>query len=202
MKNMKKLKYDGIDLLQAAHRAVALVRGIIWSAYAKVLLKNFRCGSSMSCFGWPKLHYRNGSISLGSFCHFGSGVLKAGPNGSLIVGDRVMLNSGFVITSDEMVTIGNDVMIGEYVSIRDSDHTYSDIEIPMNQQGITTSPVKIEDDVWVGRGAAILKGVTVGRGAIVAANSLVNKNVEPFSIVGGVPAKQISSRVLTKEISA
>ena len=57
-----------------------------------------------------------------------------------------------------------------------------------------TSPIVIEDDVWIGHGAVILKGVTLGQGSIVAAAAVVTKNVSPYSIVGGIPAKPIGSR--------
>jgi acetyltransferase-like isoleucine patch superfamily enzyme len=64
----------------------------------------------------------------------------------------------------------------------------------MFKQGIITSPIIVCDDVWVGYGVSILKGVTIGTGAIIAAGSVVTKNVPPYSIVGGVPAKIIKMR--------
>ena len=86
------------------------------------------------------------------------------------------------------VTIGNDCLIGEYVSIRDADHG-TEPGTPMRSQAHASAPIVIGDDVWIARGAVILKGVTIGSGAVVAANSVVNRDVEPNSIVGGVPAR-------------
>ncbi|MBI5750778.1 MAG: acyltransferase [Hydrogenophilales bacterium] len=86
-------------------------------------------------------------------------------------------------------------MIAQAVTIRDTDHGFDDVSIPMKSQGINTRPVKIEDDVWIGHGAIILRGVTIGAGAVVAAGALVNKDVPPYAIVGGVPAKVIRMRV-------
>ncbi|MBI5557979.1 MAG: acyltransferase [Deltaproteobacteria bacterium] len=85
-------------------------------------------------------------------------------------------------------------MIGPAVSIRDTDHVFSSTGIPMMEQGVDVSPVTIEDDVWIGHGAVILRGVTLGKGSIIAASAVVTKDVSPYSIVGGIPAKIIGSR--------
>ena len=95
---------------------------------------------------------------------------------------------------NERITIGQNVMIADAVSIRDTDHKHADIDTPMLKQGIITAPVIVDDNVWIGYGVSILKGVTVGTGAIISAGSVVTKNVAPYSIVGGVPAKIIRMR--------
>ncbi|MBT8255235.1 MAG: acyltransferase [Bacteroidia bacterium] len=82
-------------------------------------------------------------------------------------------------------------MIADAVSIRDTDHNFQDDSIPMNKQGFSTAPVKIMDNVWLGYGAVITKGVTIGSGAIVGANAVVTSDVPENAIVGGVPAKII-----------
>ncbi len=96
---------------------------------------------------------------------------------------------------NEMINIGKNVMIAAHVSIRDTDHQFADISLPMKSQGIVTSKIIIEDDVWIGHGAVILKGVKIGKGSIIAAGAVVTKNVENYTIVGGVPAKVIRSRL-------
>lgn len=85
-------------------------------------------------------------------------------------------------------------MIADAVSIRDTDHNHNDLNVAMINQGITTSPVIVGDDVWIGYGATILKGVEIGNGAIIAAGAVVTSNVAPYTIVGGVPAKIIKTR--------
>jgi acetyltransferase-like isoleucine patch superfamily enzyme len=85
-------------------------------------------------------------------------------------------------------------MIAQLVSIRDTDHGYKRMDIPMNQQGIETDSVAIGNDVWIGHGVLITKGVTIGEGAIVAGGAVVTKDVPAFTIVGGVPAKLIKQR--------
>lgn len=124
----------------------------------------------------------------------GAGTIIQG-TGSLLIGERTYINEYCVIGCNDEITVGRDVMISPYVTIRDTDHAFERTDIPMNRQGITTAPIHIGDDVWIGHGAAILKGVTVGTGAIVAAGAVVTRDVAPYDIVGGVPAKRIGSRL-------
>lgn len=110
------------------------------------------------------------------------------------IGNNSFIGSYSVIGANELVKIGANVMIAQAVSIRDTDHAFSDLTIPMIEQGISTAPVIIEDDVWVGYGAVITKGVRIGKGSIIAANAVVTKDVEPYSIMGGVPARLLKKR--------
>jgi len=73
-------------------------------------------------------------------------------------------------------------------------HAYRDRAIPIREQGILTKPVTIGDDVWIGTNAVITPGVHIGHGAVVGANAVVTKDVEPYAIVGGVPAQVIGFR--------
>lgn len=92
--------------------------------------------------------------------------------------------------------IGNFVMIAADVAILSSDHNYFSIEQPMILQGKGIEKyVTIEDDVWIGRSVIVLPGLTVGKGSIIGAGAVVTKNVEPYSIVGGIPAKLIRKRM-------
>ena len=104
------------------------------------------------------------------------------------------LNYGCVIECFSKISIGNDVAISEGVVMRDSDNHV--IQYGDGTKSTPTAPIVIQDHVWVGMGAIILKGVTIGEGAIVAACSLVNKDVPPHCMVGGVPAKVIKTDVV------
>lgn len=95
--------------------------------------------------------------------------------------------------------IGNDVMMGPDVIIYTSNHESSRTDIPMIEQGNTEKkPVIIEDDVWIGARSIIMSGVKIGKGSIIAAGAVVTKSVEPYSVVGGVPAKLIKYRKNSK----
>lgn len=111
------------------------------------------------------------------------------------MGKRTFCGEYCVFGSNKNVSIGSDVMIAQAVTIRDTDHVFEDATRPMNSQGVTSESVIIEDDVWIAHGATILKGVHIGKGAIVAAGAVVNQSVEAYTIVGGVPAKVIGTRL-------
>jgi acetyltransferase-like isoleucine patch superfamily enzyme len=92
------------------------------------------------------------------------------------------------------VTIGNYVMIGQKTTILTTNHGFSETMKYMKSQEVTTKPVIIQDDVWIGAGSIILPGVTLHSGCVVGAGSVVTKDVENDVIVAGVPAKLIRKR--------
>lgn len=106
-------------------------------------------------------------------------------------------NSGIGVNAflSPCVTIGNDVMMGPDCVILTSNHGFENLNVPMWKQPFTaTRPVVIEDDVWIGTRVIILPGVHVGTGSVIGAGSVVTHDVEPYSIVGGNPAKLIRYR--------
>ena len=93
------------------------------------------------------------------------------------------------------VTIGNDVMMGPDCMMFTANHKTDDVTVPMRTQGFTPiDPIVIEDDVWIGARVTIMKGVHIGKGSVIAAGAVVTHDVEPYSVVGGVPAKLIRKR--------
>ena len=114
--------------------------------------------------------------------------------GTVEIGKNTYIGSFSVIGCNEKITIGENCMIAQSVSIRDTDHNYARIDIPMNNQGVVTSPVSINDDVWVGYGAVITKGINIARGSIIGANAVVTRDVPEYAVVGGVPARIIKFR--------
>lgn len=93
------------------------------------------------------------------------------------------------------VFIGKNVMIAPNVIIVAFNHGFESLDKPMALQVNTEKAVFIEDDVWIASNCTISKGVHIGKGSIIGANSFVNKDIPPYSIVGGVPAKIIKSRI-------
>jgi maltose O-acetyltransferase len=111
------------------------------------------------------------------------------------LGDDSSLGIDCMVPYD--LKVGKDVMMGPYVVIVGNSHQFSRFDIPMRLQGyMEYQPVRIEDDVWIGARAIILPGLTIGRGAIIGAGSVVTKNVPPNAIVGGNPARIIKYRTL------
>lgn len=111
----------------------------------------------------------------------------------LSIGD----NSSLGIDSEAFgpIRIGRDVMMGPECVILTRNHAHFRTDVPMIRQGYEDyRPVTIGDDVWIGRRVIILPGVSIGDGAIVSAGAVVTKDVEPYTVVGGVPAKKIKDR--------
>lgn len=106
------------------------------------------------------------------------------------------MGSGYInnfvnIHCSERIEIGHNVAISENVVIRDSDNH----NIVSSKEHIKTKPIKIGNHVWIGMNVIILKGVTIGDGAVVAAGAVVTRDVEANSLVGGVPAKEIKNNI-------
>lgn len=111
------------------------------------------------------------------------------------IGKNVTLNEWVYLSGFGGLKIGDDVRIGHRTSIITSDHKHKDVSLPIREQGLDVGMVIIEDDVWIGCNSTVLKGVRIGNGAIIAAGALVASDVPPFAIYGGVPARQIGSRL-------
>jgi acetyltransferase-like isoleucine patch superfamily enzyme len=98
--------------------------------------------------------------------------------------------------------IGNFCMLSDYINIIGEDHVFNKVGTPIILSGVPTPMKKtiIEDDVWIGHGVTIMKGVKIGEGSIIAANSVVTKDIEPYSINAGIPTKQIKMRFDSESI--
>ncbi|HET9503945.1 MAG TPA: acyltransferase [Hymenobacter sp.] len=114
--------------------------------------------------------------------------------GKISIGKYCQLNP-FVVIYAGQVTIGDNVMIAPHCMISSENHDFRQIEVPMRFAGnLTKGPIIIEDDVWIGANVTVTDGVRIGKGAVIAANSCVNKDIPPYAIAGGVPARVIGTR--------
>jgi galactoside O-acetyltransferase len=114
----------------------------------------------------------------------------------LAIGDDVLLNVGVMVNADcgGAVSIGSRVLIGPYTVIRAANHRIDDIEVPIMRQGHKPGSIVIEDDVWIGAHATILPDVSIGRGAVIAAGSVVTRNIPAMAIAAGSPATVLRYR--------
>lgn len=109
--------------------------------------------------------------------------------GDVIIGDHTRV--GLHNTIIGPVTIGSHVNLAQGITVTALNHNFVDSEKRIDEQGVSTTPVVIEDDVWIGANAVVLPGVKIGNHSVVAAGAVVTKDVPPHSIVAGVPAKII-----------
>jgi len=118
---------------------------------------------------------------------------------NLSIGRNVAINDNLWVNASGGVEIGNNVLIGPSVIIHSANHNFERTDIPIREQGHTRAKVVIEDDVWISARVTILPGVTIGKCSIVAAGAVVNNDVEPYTIVGGIPARILKKRIPTYE---
>lgn len=175
--------------------STGISRGIAYLTYyllASHLPRSYaplgRAGKALRTVTGRRLLDRTGTeINIEHGATFGSGR-----------GIRLGHRSGIGVDAEILgpVTIGNDVMMGPRCTIISDNHRFDDTTVPMNRQGFAQPdrPVEIEDDVWIGANVTITAGVTVGRGSVLAAGAVVTRDIPPYSIAGGVPARVIRSR--------
>lgn len=124
----------------------------------------------------------------------GARICSCNKDAVIEIGDRCTIGYHNFIFASNKISIGNDCLIAPFVYLVDSNHQIARAEL-INKQPNETAPIVIEDGVWLASNVTVLKGVTIGRGAVVAANSVVNKSIPAFEIWGGSPAKKIGERV-------
>ena len=113
--------------------------------------------------------------------------------GDVTIGDQTRI--GIHCTVIGPVCIGNNVNLAQGITVTALNHNFEDTDKRIDEQGISTKAVTIEDDVWVGANAVILPGVTIGRHSVVAAGAVVTKDVPENTVVGDVPAKIIKQLI-------
>jgi galactoside O-acetyltransferase len=180
----------------------------VWFEYIFITNLPGRIGKWIRAFYWARFLAKSRDLNLAPGCtiiapgniSMGENVgilrncyLDAGNNGKIEIGNRVGMNSGTLVDAADfgVITIGNDVLLGPNVVIRASNHRYKERAVPINLQGHNAGKILIQDDVWIGAGCVILPDVTIGKGAVVGAGAVVTKDVPPYALAGGVPARVI-----------
>ena len=107
--------------------------------------------------------------------------------GDVIIGDRTRIGLSNTIIGP--VKVGNDVRLAQNIVLSGLNHNYAKINNPIHEQGVSTKPIVIEDESWIGANAVVLPGVTLGKHSIVAAGSVVTKDIPNYSIAAGNPAR-------------
>lgn len=148
-----------------------------------------KLGSNIKIFGLCH------NVTVGFNCEFyDNSIFEFSENAKFSVGNYCVLSYGVVVSCRKSISIGNFVQIGEYTSIRDNTHDYSNQGKPMKFNKDISDDITIGNDVWIGKNCIILPGTKVGNGVVIGANSVVKGNLESNNIYGGNPLKKLKSR--------
>lgn len=128
--------------------------------------------------------FRIGNDStIEDFCTVNNGV------GPVVIGDRTRIGLGSVLIGP--VAIGNDIRLAQNVVMSGLNHSYQDVNLPISMQPVTTKPIVIMDETWVGANVFVAAGVTIGKHCVVAGGSVVTKDIPDYSVAAGNPARII-----------
>ena len=150
-----------------------------------------------------RLEARWGSqLTIGEETSINHGAIVAATGGHIRIGARGYVGHYAVLYGGGGLTIGDDVLIGPGVLVAAANHRFERVDVPINQQAESRLGIVVESDVWIGGHAIIVDGVRVGTGAVIAAGSVVTRDVPPYTVVGGVPAQVIRRRGTTDDADA
>jgi acetyltransferase-like isoleucine patch superfamily enzyme len=145
---------------------------------------------------------KNVKIEIGPLAHVyldrwswvGNGTKLRAHGGFIRIGSKSVLGEEITFSTYEEISIGRECVIADRAMFIDFDHITADPEQAIRKQGLYSKPVRVGNNVWIGYGASILRGVTIGDGAVVGTNAVVTKDVPANAVVGGAPAKVLRMR--------
>ncbi len=137
---------------------------------------------------------RDATVTLGRWSWLGRGCKVRVHEGELSIGAKSVFGEECTISAYQRIAIGRECLIADRTMMIDFDHWMRDVERPIREQGIRKRAIDIGSNVWIGYGACVLRGVTVGDNAVIGTNAVVTGDVPANAIVGGVPARLIRMR--------
>lgn len=214
-----------LEIAQTMGKALPMfLRGLWWRTWFKQASGLILVGKGVSIRN-PQHIWAGQNLVAEDYCeiqglsragiHFGNGVTVGRfamirPSGyygrevgiGLRIGNNSNIGANCYIGCSGGIEIGENVMMSPGVSLYAENHNFARTDIAMKDQGVTRKAIVIEDDCWLASGSTILAGVRVGRGAVIAAGAVVAADVPPYTIVGGIPAREIGRRAhATTDIS-
>lgn len=192
----------GIALRALAYRAIMTLNGTpaIEAGVRIAHASGVRLGKSVYLDQGVYLHALPNGITIGDNTFIMHHTMlhvfnfRGLPQAGITIGNNCFFGEYNVIRGQGGVQIGNDVYTGPMVQMVAVNHVYQDPNRSIREQGITAQGIVIEDDVWIGANATIVDGVTIGKGSIIGAGSVVTRDIPPYSIAVGTPAKRIKDR--------
>jgi len=143
---------------------------------------------------WINPGGKTGEIRFGNDAFVAHFCTLRAEGGRIIIGNNAQISRNCYLNGAGDIEIGDDTMLGPNISVVSVSHVHSRPDIPMRLQGVKKARIHIESDVWIGANATVSAGATIGKGAVVGAGAVVTKDIPPYSIAVGVPAKVIRSR--------
>jgi acetyltransferase-like isoleucine patch superfamily enzyme len=149
------------------------------------------------CFVCPGVHFeigRRATLRIGRWAWIGDGTKIRVHEGEVSIGAKTVMGQECTISAYQHVEIGRECIVADRVMLIDFDHGAVEVERPIRLQGIYKRDVRVAHNVWIGYGACILSGVTVGENAIVGTSAVVTRDVPANAVVGGIPARILRMR--------
>ena len=138
--------------------------------------------------------------------HFGKSVsirryfrLMIEPGGNVVIGDHTFFNHNCSLNAHEKIQIGNHCIIGENVKMYDHNHSFSNVDKPIYQQGFRTAPIIIGDNCWIGSDVTILKGVTIGDNVVIGAGCLIKEDIPSNMVVKQTVQLKLEERIARRK---
>jgi acetyltransferase-like isoleucine patch superfamily enzyme len=174
--------------------------GVVWSRNVTLWhTRNMHIGRGVAVDEGCQLDARGcagGTFRLGDDVLIGRECIISGKDGPLTIGARANIGAGCIMYASTRLEIGADVMLAAQCYVGGGRYAARGrIDVPIAEQPEPRQGVVIESDCWLGAGAKVIDGVRIGRGSVVAAGAVVTRDVEPYSIVGGTPARRLGSRL-------
>jgi acetyltransferase-like isoleucine patch superfamily enzyme len=185
----------------------AAAKGMLTPKYGRLALRYLRY-RLLTASGWrwqtdgmvflgPRLQLQSGRgarIRFGRFVWIGHGTKIRCHEGTVEIGAKTVLGQECTISAYQRVSIGRECVVADRVMLIDFDHNVADPEVPIRLQGIYKRDVVVGSNVWIGYGAQILRGVTIGDNAIVGASAVVTRDIPANAVVAGAPARVVRMR--------
>jgi len=141
-------------------------------------------------------------LEIGRFVHIGDHTRLRCHEGSLRIGDKAVFGNENTVNCYLDIEFGDASLVADWVYICDFDHVTEDIHIPIKDQGIVKSPVRIGPETWIGTKVTVLRGARVGRGCVLGAHAVVRGDIPDFSVAVGAPARVVRDRLADYEAAA
>ncbi|WP_240322731.1 acyltransferase [Austwickia chelonae] len=193
-----------------AHARWAVTRGAVrprdLASYARMAAISARCPDVTflgPCFIYEDVVIEArrgyGRVVIGPWTHIGPGSRLRCHEGTLRVGAKTVFGARCTVNTWLDVEIGDACLFGDDVYLCDFDHITTSTQVPIKDQGIVKSPVRVGDDVWLGTKTVVTRGARLGHGCVVGASSVVRGDFSPFSVVVGAPARLVRYRDQVQE---